>query len=169
MVTDGCFTSCKMFQSFYEETQKPTKSKISFCEVLQLPKSFHLLHPNARSPHGSKLHFFFSPVDLVGRPATDHGNAMEFLLRRLRRRDHRDDEFDHRDLGDAFGDLRCPDLKRRHFTDRWRKLWKRMEKHPPKKHHPSSSFEDGRLEWTIFCSNFARWKSSLQTCFSGGD
>jgi len=107
-----------MFQSFYEETQKPTKSKISFCEVLQLPKSFHLLHPNARSPHGSKLHFLFSPVDLVGRPATDHGNAMEFLLRRLRRSDHRDDEFDHRDLGDAFGDLRCPDLKRRHFTDR---------------------------------------------------
>ena len=105
-----------MFQPFYEETKKPTKSKISFCQVLQLPNPF-IYYTRTHVLMARSCIFFFSG-GFVGRPATDHGNAMvPFLLRSIRRM-LRDDDFDHTDLGDAFGDLRCPDLKRRHFTDR---------------------------------------------------
>ena len=77
--------------------------------------------------------FFFSG-GFVGRPATDHGNAMvPFLLHRIRRSHHRDDDFDHTDLGDAFGDLRCPDSEAKTLYGPLKETLKKMAIIPKEK------------------------------------
>lgn len=64
LVTDGCFTSCKMFQPFYEETKKPTKSKKKV-----FVKSFNCQIPFISYTRTHVLMarscLFFSPVDLL--------------------------------------------------------------------------------------------------------
>lgn len=134
LVRGGCFTSCKIFQPFYEETQKPTKSRISFCQVLQLPKSFTCIAPERTLSSWLEVAFFFSPVDLLvvqqrtmAMPwchfcSIESGGATTVMM-----------TLTTLILVMPLGILGVLILKRRHFTDRWRKPWKRWPSSPKKR------------------------------------